>query len=203
MRKLSAALHEEGRKLSMCVGYYPAMIEEPFNFWYDPQVIAETCDMVRIMGYDMYYAFGKAQPELLDRDDCQGIGPTCTAPWLKDALCFWTRYVPVKKIILGLPAYGNDYNMIPGKSGSQLFITQPKTAKGTTAEKAWLWYEKVHIYRYQDKNGEPHIFFASDAKSTKALLEIADEFKITKISLWHYSEVDPSIKNVVREWLIN
>ena len=57
LRQMSRALHRIGKKLSICVDTYPTpkwkTVEGQF---YDPKVVGETCDMVRVMCYDMYYA---------------------------------------------------------------------------------------------------------------------------------------------------
>jgi spore germination protein YaaH len=65
----------------------------------------------------------------------------------------------------------------------------------------WQWYEKLNIYLYNDLNGNSHLFFASDSKSTKALMEIGDELNIYKIGFWHFSSVDPETWSIVREWI--
>ncbi len=104
LREVSAALHKAGKKLAICVGYYPPMYKDKLVFWYDPKVIGRTCDMIRVMCYDMYYAPGIADPdpEYLDRTDVHGLGPTSTIPWARDAMKFWLKYVPRKKLIMGV-----------------------------------------------------------------------------------------------------
>lgn len=83
----SQKLHAAGKKLSHCVGFYPALYEdEKTKMFHDPEVLARTCDLVRVMCYDMYFAPGVGNPELKHRDDCMGVGPTSNFPWTKE-LC--------------------------------------------------------------------------------------------------------------------
>jgi len=201
LKEASKALHKAGKKLAICVGFYPAMYERgTLKFFYDPVVIGKNCDMVRVMCYDMYYASGKGDKDLMDRADCQGIGPTSTAPWARDAMEFWFKSVPRKKLIMGLPAYSNDYDMMPNGRGSQVTAPKPRIAGDKTVEKIWLPYEKIHVYRYLDDKGRPHSFFASDARSTEAHLETVDELGLSGIAFWYYQAVTDDTWQVVRRW---
>lgn len=202
LKEASKALHKAGKKLAICVGFYPAMYErERLKFFYDPVVIGKSCDMVRVMGYDMYYAPGKGDAELMDRADCQGIGPTSTAPWARDAMEYWLKSVPRKKLIMGLPAYSNDYDMMPDGRGAQISKPKPDVPAGKAVEKIWLPYEKIHVYRYMDDRGRPHSFFASDARSTKAHLETVDELGLSGIAFWYYQAVTDDTWKAVRQWV--
>jgi len=57
------------------------------------------------------------------------------------------------------------------------------------------------IYLYDDVDGKTHLFYASDQKSTEALLEIGDELNIHNIGFWHLGSVDPKTWSVVRDWV--
>ena len=52
LRQISAALHAKGHKLSQCVGLYPTR-DGGASMFYDPAVVGETVDTVRVMNYDM------------------------------------------------------------------------------------------------------------------------------------------------------
>ncbi|MFC1739634.1 glycosyl hydrolase family 18 protein [Planctomycetota bacterium] len=201
LREVSAALHKAGKKLAICVGYYPPMYKDKLVFWYDPKVIGRTCDMVRVMCYDMYYAPGKGNEELMDRGDCQGIGPTSTSPWAREAMQFWLRYVPSEKLIMGLPAYSNDYDLAPNGKGTQVEAPRPNSSVAKVFDKTWLPYEQINMYRYLDDQGHLHIFYASDTKSTVAHLETVDDLNIGGISFWYYQAVPDETWTAVCKWL--
>jgi spore germination protein YaaH len=199
---VSSSLHRAGKKLSHCVGYYPGMERNPpRKLFYDPWVVAQTCDLVRVMCYDLYWAPGWGDPAFADRPDTQGIGPTSSFPWAREALAFWLGRVPRRKLIMGLPAYSNDYALSPGGRGRQVYAPSPEIPPGTAVQKAWLWYERVPVYLYAGQDGSPHLFYASDAESTKAHLETAAQLKLAGIGFWHFSSVDEATWNAVREWL--
>lgn len=202
LKEVSMALHKSGKKLSHCVGFYPTLFQDEVpKIFYNPKVIATTCDLVRVMCYDMYYAPGRLDKTALNRDDCQGIGPTSNYQWTRDAMTYWTKYVSKDKLVMALPAYANDYTMNVQGSGKQVYSAVPDSVKGTLLAPTWLWYEKLNIYLYDDLKGNTHLFYASDQRSTKALLELSNELKINNIGFWHFGSVDPKTWSAVREWM--
>jgi spore germination protein YaaH len=202
LRKVSSAIHQVKKKLSHCVGFYPGMEKNPpRKIFYDPKVVGETCDLIRVMCYDLYYAPGRGEPQMLDRPDTQGIGPTSNFPWARQAMAFWLKQVPREKLIMGLPAYSNDYDLSSGGKGKQVYAARPELPANAPLQKAWLWYERLQGYLYDDQNGKPHLFYSSDADSTRAMLEIVEEFKLPGFGFWHFSSVDESTWKAVRDWL--
>ena len=202
LRQVSSGLHSINKKLSHCVGFYPGMeLAPPRKVFYDPKVVAQTCDMIRVMCYDLYWAPGRGDPKLADRPDTQGIGPTSNYPWAKAAMRFWLDQAPRGKLIMGLPAYSNDYALSMKGRGKQVYAPSPQVPAATLMQKAWLWYERLPVYLYTEQDGTPHLFYASDAESTKAHLETVDELDLPGIGFWHFSSVDEPTWQAVREWL--
>ncbi|GEM_PF-452743 len=204
LRVTSDALHKAGKKLSHCVGYYPWLYQNPHcREFIDHKVAGETCDLIRLMVYDMYYAPGRDDESLKSRQDCQGMGPTSSYPFAMTVVKYWSSEVPRRKIIMGLPAYSNDYVVNESRkgAGAQIYRSKPDIASGTPLQRRWLWYEKINLYTYPDGKGNWHLFFSSDADSTRALLDIADEMDLSGIGFWHFSSVDPDTWTAVRQWL--
>jgi spore germination protein YaaH len=195
MLTLYEETHKRGKKLTVCVGYWPAIYKE--KYFYDPVVLAKTCDFVKVMCYDQYYAPGRTCAELSHRADCRGLGPTCAAPYAKDALDFWTGFIPPGKTIMGLPSYSNDYDLTTG-SGTQVYDSRPP-AGSKIIEDVWLWHEKVRLYRYLDGDEHIHLFYASDSESTAVHLDTVIERKLAGISFWEYHSVKPETWKIVRD----
>ena len=78
LRSLSEELHKE-ELLSACVGNYPTS-SNGISVFYDPAVLNETCDVVRVMNYDMYWVGGRGVASLASRPDCAGVGLLVTQP---------------------------------------------------------------------------------------------------------------------------
>lgn len=198
----SERLHAAGKKLSHCVGFYPALyLDANAKMFHQPEVLARTCDLVRVMCYDMYFAPGVGKSELKHRDDCMGVGPTSNYPWTKEAMAYWISQVPKEKLVMALPAYSNDYAVTGDSKGRQIYQSVPDSVSGVLPPPTWLWYEKVNQYLYDGTDGNRHLFFASDGRSTEALLELAEELGIPKIGFWHFSSVDDDMWKVTRQWV--
>lgn len=202
LQKASAALHAAGKKMSHCVGFYPRLFEdENTQLFYDPVVLESTCDLVRVMCYDMYCAPYIGVEELADRDDCQGMGPTSNYLWTRECMLYWKERISTDKLVMALPAYGNDYKLTGGIAGAQIYAPKPDKAVGELPAPTWLCYEKVNMYLYDHEDGCRHLFYAADARSTECLLQLADELQLPKVGFWHFSSVSPDTWNVTREWM--
>lgn len=196
LKKTASRLHQMGKKVSHCVGFYPNMYEdENALMFYDPEVLNEVCDLVRIMCYDMYWAPGNA-----GGDAPSYFGPTSHYAWAKLAVEHWMKKISHDKLVMALPAYGNDYVLEKGLKGSQVYSPVPVDVKGKLPEPSWLYYEKLNLYIYDNTDGKRHMFYASDGKSTDALLDLAGEMGINKIGFWNFNSVSSGMWDEVRKW---
>ena len=199
MQKLSEQLRPLGKKMTHAVFTFVGPPEQSKTF-YNLDVINATCDRVKVMCYDVHaapalYAGWWTFPRQ------PGFGPVSTQPWARANMEYWQTLVPKEKLIMALPAYGNDYDAAPGGKGQQIYEPVPPIPDGTKFDRFWLSYEQVHVYRYVDKANRPRIFFASDTDSTKAHLKTIDELGVPGLSFWHFQAVPPETWQAVREWL--
>lgn len=202
LQKASDALHAAGKKMSHCVGFYPVLyIDEDTQLFYDPVVLERTCDLVRVMCYDMYCAPCIGVKELADRDDCQGMGPTSNYLWTRECMLYWKEHVSADKLVMALPAYGNDYTLTGTITGRQIYAPRPDGVVGELPTPTWLCYEKVNMYLYDHTDGCRHLFYAADARSTESLLRLADELQMPQIGFWHFGSVSPDMWKVTRDWM--
>ena len=207
VRSLSAALHAAGKKLSCCVGSYPTP-ENDIEVFYDPSVLNETMDVVRVMNYDMYWVGGRGVTSLADRPDCVGAGPTSTQPWAKQSMQWWLARVARAKLVMGLPAYSNDYCSLPhygGGNGTQIYRAGPPTvpdeAKEGSVETTWQFFEQIYVHRYTSAvSGQPRIRYGTDERSTRAHLATADELGVAQVGFWTWLSADDRMKSAVYSW---
>ncbi len=200
LRETATAFHAADLKLSTCVSYVmctwrtngtPGGAEADIDGgWYDPDVIGKTCDLVRVMCYDMTSPSGGA------------VGPVSTRPWARDAMRFWLQHVPRRKLVMGLPAYSRDFVMTAKREAGSPYVPYPQVAAGTAMQRLWLPYEGLYQYRYADPQGTEHVFLASDADSTRGHLESATELGLDTIGFWHAGAVTPPVWAAVREWIL-
>ena len=184
---LSKELHRTGRKLSICVNAL-MLSDTGESERYDPKVVGEVCDQVRVMCYDYIWA-GTGR-----------LGPTCTRPWAKEAMQAWMKFVPREKLIMGIPAYSHDMDLMT-HSGRQAPYDKPPVDPSEIIKRGTLSYEGIHYYVYRDKNQRLRIFYASDAFSVKGHLATVDELDIPAIAFWTGNCATPEIWQAVRDWL--
>lgn len=205
---LSAALHKKGRKLSACVGSYPTA-EGGISVFYDPAVINATCNVVRVMNYDMYYVGGRGVQSLKSRPDCAGVGPTSTVPWAKFSMEWWSARVSVDKLVMGLPAYSNDYSALPhfgGSNGTQQGVGPPnegaEALKGSV-ESTWEFFDQIYVHHYSDatvQGNPPRIRYGTDARSTKSQLKTADALGIKQVGFWTWNSASAEMMDTLYNW---
>ncbi|GAA3658344.1 glycosyl hydrolase family 18 protein [Flavivirga jejuensis] len=190
-------LHKEGLKLAMAVGYYPAMLQKPFVWWYDPVTIGNYCDNIRIMLYDQNFGGGKMDDELKKRLDCYGMGPTCSYPYAEQALNFWMEFVPTEKLTINIPAYSNIYYLDPqynvgvkdlyAKNGQSYYPSPQDINKDKPVHKYWSWLDRIWVYIYTSSiDGRLKKFYAADKDSTSHLLSLFQEKGISSVGMWIY-----------------
>ena len=91
-----------------------------------------ACAMWFMCSDDMYYVGGRGNAAIAARPDCAGMGPTSTTPWAEMSMQWWAARVPKEKLVMGLPAYSNDYSALPGWGGGN--GTQAGVGPPTSAE---------------------------------------------------------------------
>jgi hypothetical protein len=201
LRETSKACHAADLKLSTCVSYVMCtwrsnttpVADPEANIdggWYDPDVIGKTCDVVRVMCYDMISPSSGA------------VGPVSSRPWARDAMRFWSQHVPRRKLVMGLPAYSRDFVMNDKRETLSPYAPLPELPPGAPVRVLWLPYEALHQYRYADAQGAEHVFLASDADSTRAHLATAADLRLDTIGFWHAGSVTPAMWAAVREWIL-
>jgi spore germination protein YaaH len=195
----SQALHREGWAFATTV-FVPPQTTRTSELFYDPAALGRHCDEIRVMCYDLHISLG-LHGEWAGIASHVGFGPASTAPWGREAMAHWLGRVPRKQLRMALPAYGNDYEAMPGGKGTQIYAPLPPMPAGTSNECLWLDYEQVHVYRYLDERQQPHLFYASDARSTEAHLRTVDDLDIPGVVFWNFHAVPPETWAAVRIWL--
>lgn len=97
LAELKQSLGSKGYLLTVAV---PAKtVDNPKNSWtgaYDYQTIGQLADYVVLMTYDENGAWS-------------GPGPVASLPWVENVVKYATSVMPSNKILLGVPAYGNEW----------------------------------------------------------------------------------------------
>src|SRR5437899_1865412 len=98
--QLAAALHASGKKLSITV---PWMTSDTTGYWvYNWPSIGQSADQVRIMAYDF---------------STSSAGPIAPVNWVDQISAYAVTKIPSRKIWMGVPTYGRDWEVPGTRSG--------------------------------------------------------------------------------------
>jgi spore germination protein YaaH len=135
-----------------------------------------------------------------------GMGPTSTQPWAEASMRWWLQYVPVAKLVMGIPAYSNDYSALPGHgggNGTQAGVGPPSEVElqvGTTVETIWEFFDQIFTYMYTDQKGSPRIRYGTELNSTSAHLRTAMQLSIPAVGFWTMNSADEEMMGAVLDW---
>ena len=121
---------------------------------------------------------------------------------------WWLARVARAKLVMGLPAYSNDYCSLPhygGGNGTQIYRAGPPTvpdeAKEGSVETTWQFFEQIYVHRYTSAvSGQPRIRYGTDERSTRAHLATADELGVAQVGFWTWLSADDRMKSAVYSW---
>jgi spore germination protein YaaH len=119
---------------------------------------------------------------------------------------WWLQYVPVAKLVMGIPAYSNDYSALPGHgggNGTQAGVGPPLEAElqvGTTVETIWEFFDQIFTYMYTDQKGSPRIRYGTEVNSTSAHLRTATQLSIPAVGFWTMNSADEEMMGAVLDW---
>lgn len=175
--KLSAALHADGRVLSVAVfakttdaGY------DQRNVAQDYAAIGRAADQVRVMAYD--YHWTTSPP-----------GPIAPIDWVRAVLEYAKSQIPASKIVLGIPLYGYDWTGSGGagvtwQRACQLAALHHSEIQfDDTSQSAW--------FDYTDASGSRHEVWFETAESSRAKFDAARDARIGGVFLWMFGAEDP------------
>jgi spore germination protein YaaH len=183
---LGRKLHARGLKLGQCVpaGEYVKFL--------DTDTLNRYCDQIRVMGYDAYYAGGPINAPM-----------SATSPrwWVKQqAGSKWIKAFPKEKLVWGLPAYSNYYQVphLPDNTGDGMQMNA--SYRPQNVEPVWLPNDGVNFYVW-GADGTTCYLWATDARSTREQLALMDAAGFGHISFWYFNLITPEMWEVISEWM--
>ena len=110
--RLGAALRERGKLLTLAV---PAKTADTTTGWggaFDYAALGAHADLVTVMAYEYHGSWS-------------GPGPIAPYAWVEQVAAFAVSQIPPEKVLLGLAAYGFDWNTT---SGGARYLGWPEAA---------------------------------------------------------------------------
>ena len=165
LESLRADLHERGLLLTVAI---PAKRSEWEAPGYDFAGIGRLADIITLMTYDEHFSGGSA-------------GAIAGLPWMTQTLDYALRYLPMDKVLLGIPAYGYDWSAETSQMVAMRDI--PHLAARTKARMLWSDEESEPHFCYWQGRSRHNVWFESEL-SAKIRLSFVKNYRLRGIAIW-------------------
>jgi len=168
---LATTLHSHGFKLIIST---PAKSSESkTNTWaypFDYAALGQDVDYIQLMTYDQHGPWSSS-------------GPVSGADWVEECLVYAKSLVPSSKLLIGLPAYGYDWNLT-ASTGSDFTWTQvPSLLAKAGAVEHWDATALSPSVTYTE-GGQNHVAWFENAASIQAKTALVTEHDLGGVSVW-------------------
>jgi peptidoglycan-N-acetylglucosamine deacetylase len=172
-KELTTVLHEEGYLVTVDV--------DPQEKIADYKELAKYYDFIFLMAYNEHYPFGE---------------PGCISSlyFVEKAISEAMLEVPSEKIVLGVAAYGFDWEL--GKDKVGVRVTYQSLISRANEENNPVYFnfsQSDLTYKYSDDNGNPHEMHCNDAAGMFNIIRTAQDYNAAGVSLWYLGSEDDRI----------
>ncbi|HLI30889.1 MAG TPA: glycosyl hydrolase family 18 protein [Terriglobia bacterium] len=194
VRRAAAALHHEGRLLSVALvprfsGPAPGTggpahpskhTQAAWAAAFDYRALGRAADFVTVMAYDHS-----------GRDDPPG--PIAGLSWVDRAIAYTMARIPNHKILLGIPLYGREWIYDRGKYNTQslAFADVGQILARHHIEPLWdaQWQEPWFSYHV---DGGLRTVYYEDQRSLRGELDLVSRYRLRGYAAWRLGDEDPA-----------
>ncbi len=179
MRRLYARFNPKNKLVTMAVAAKQGDIGNRSAFPYDYDKLAPYVDLVNVMTYDYSYMGGKA-------------GPIAPLDWVTSVARYASSRFGGRKVLLGIPYYGYEWNVTINK-----FVTSRRIQQVidlVSANKGNFFFNedfKSPYAEYIDTNGDTRRVWYEDERSWAAKLALVDKLKLAGYAGWRLGQEIP------------
>ncbi|WP_198139555.1 glycosyl hydrolase family 18 protein [Ralstonia sp. A12] len=169
---LAAQLHANHSTLMLSL---PAKTADSIgNTWtwpYDYAALGQSADFIQVMTYDEHVPSGHP-------------GPVAGSDWMLASLQYAVGVVPATKLLLGLPAYGYDWNRTRNTGTSVAFKDIPALITTTGATTQWDATTQSAHFNYTAADGSAHEVWYESAQGLQTKAAMANTLNLAGVSMW-------------------
>lgn len=177
---LAAQLHAIPSRLVLSVP--PKLADTASNTWtwpYDFTSLGQSADFLQVMTYDQHF-------------DRSAPGPVAGIDWMQTALQYAASVVPASKILLGLPAYGYNWNRTANTGVPVAFKDMPTLIAATNALPQWDVASQSAHFNYVATDGSAHEVWYETPQGLQAKAQLAITLGLGGVSVWVLGSEDGS-----------
>lgn len=171
MNELRARLKPHGYLVTMSV---PAKTQDHAGQdWvgaFDYYALGKACDYIMLMTYDEHSQFSNA-------------GPVASFPWVERVIKYAITQIPKHKVLMGIPAYGYDWNLATGRGVALSYKQVMNRADRLGIDPSWDPNAKSPFFKYVE-NGAYHEVWFESPHSLKPKLDLVEKYDIGGVAMW-------------------
>lgn len=190
MTELAARLRPRGYLVTISVPAKTA--DHATSTWvgaFDYYALGRICDFVMLMTYD-------------EHAWTSGPGPIASHGWVEKVVRYAITQIPRNKILLGIPAYGYDWNLATGRVTALSYTQAMNRAKKLGIDPLWDSTSKSPYFKYVE-NGARHEVWFESSHSVRPKLDLVNKYDLGGIAIWKLGYEDGAFWEVIREKLRN
>lgn len=175
VRDTAREMRKFGKKTMVSV---PAKSEDdPDNGWsgaFDYEALGREADLIQVMTYDEHGLWSEP-------------GSSAGLAWMESSLKFAVSEVEPSKLLAGIPAYGNDWNLSDpqDESGAMLKWTEARRIVRMLGNPGTRDARSLSMrLPYTAPGGDKHVLWYEDAYSVKLKARLAVKYRLAGLSVY-------------------
>jgi spore germination protein YaaH len=194
IHELAARLHALGLKLAISVpGKTEDSIDDDWSYPFDYAALGEDADLLQLMTYDQHGPWSEP-------------GPVSGADWVEDCVAYAVSLVEPAKLLIGLPAYGYDWDLTDSDPESWTYSATSFSWSGVAASGvaasgiAALLAQPGAIERWDTASQSPFVTYIErghwheawfeNAESLQSKAALIAEYGLAGLSMWSLGQED-------------
>jgi len=189
IHELATQLHALGLKLAISVpGKTQDSIDDDWSYPFDYAALGEDADLLQLMTYDEHGPWSEP-------------GPVSGADWVEGCVAYAASLVDPAKLLIGLPAYGYDWNLTDSDPASWTYSATSFSWSGVAASGVAALLAKPGAVEHWDaasrspyvtytERGHRHEAWFENAASLRAKTALIAEYGLAGLSMWSLGQED-------------
>lgn len=181
---LATTLHDH--RLQLVISVPAETKDDPKESWsgaFDYAALGQDADYLQVMTYD----------QNVSGDD---PGPVAGLDWMTDCIRYAVSKIPPAKILLGLPAYGRDWNVKTKKAKDIFWIDIPALAKSHDATISYDATTASGFFDYQAA-AVKHRVWCETPQGIQLKSALVKQFNLRGVSFWALGMEDDSYRDAI------
>jgi spore germination protein len=186
IRELAGKLHGAGKKLIISVpGKTEDSPDDDWSYPFDLAALGQAADYLQLMTYDQHGPWSEP-------------GPVAGLDWVEACAAYASALVDPSKLLLGLPAYGYDWDLTASDidsgdytAGEFHWTDVPALIAKPGAETHWDEPSQSPYLTYTEDRHEHAAWFENE-ESIRVKAELVSKYHLAGIAVWALGQEDQS-----------